>query len=160
MTTEERIELADRLNEIWAVLRHVRASDLPPELAVTFDGSYADDALRAARYVRPDDGGTPSPRKPPRQSEETMTYRTQFAGSGPFIRIIADDGDTKREIATCTGRGSAWPQAVKDAELIVAALNAYQPGEGAVAALREAYERDPEALEEHLRDLRGGDDAR
>lgn len=56
MTDQERIELADKLNEIWAVLRHVRASDLPSALAAKFDGSYADAALDAARFIRPRGG--------------------------------------------------------------------------------------------------------
>lgn len=59
--------------------------------------------------------------------EEAVIYRKEFAGGGPFIRIIADDGEGgQREIATCRGSGDAWPQAVEDAELIVQALNAYE----------------------------------
>ena len=57
-----------------------------------------------------------------------MTYHLVFAGSGSFIRIVAEDDDgTRRQIATSQGSGERWPQAVRDAELIVAALNAYQP---------------------------------
>lgn len=53
------------------------------------------------------------------------TYRLEYAGGAPLIRILAEEGDTTREIATCRGSGEQWPQAVKNAELIVAALNAH-----------------------------------
>ena len=56
-----------------------------------------------------------------------MIYRKEFAGE--FVRVIADDGERSREIASCRAgdipRAERWPQAVKDAELIVDALNAY-----------------------------------
>lgn len=53
MTDEERNDLADRLNNVWAVLRHIRASDLPAPYDHQFDGSYADTVLEAAAEIRP-----------------------------------------------------------------------------------------------------------
>lgn len=60
-----------------------------------------------------------------------ITYGLRYTGSA-FIRIVAEEGDTTREIATCRQHGD-WPQVVRNAELIVAALNA--SAEGALAVL-------------------------
>jgi hypothetical protein len=51
-----------------------------------------------------------------------MTYRKEYIGE--LIRIVVDEGDATRQLATCRGPSKDWTQTVENAELIVAALNA------------------------------------
>lgn len=53
---------------------------------------------------------------------KVQTYRMEYGSD--LIRVLADHGDQSRVIAICrVSAGSDWSQVVRDARLIVDALN-------------------------------------